>query len=75
MFLFAFGGGGGGGGGVKVIDFKICFNSVVLHSNKALDCIVSSLIGYRALFRELNSKILIFNPKISFNELFYQISI
>ena len=35
MFLFAF-------LGVKNIDFKNCFNSVVLPSNKDLDCIVSS---------------------------------
>ena len=36
--------------GLKIIDFKNCFNSVVLPSNEELDCIVSSLIGYRALF-------------------------
>ena len=36
--------------GLKIIDFKNCFNSVVLHSNKDIDCIVSSYIGYRALF-------------------------
>ena len=35
MFLFAI-------LGLKVIDFKKCFNSVVLPSNKDLDCIVSS---------------------------------
>ena len=35
MFLFAI-------LGVKIIDFKNCFNSVVLPSNKDLDCIVSS---------------------------------
>ena len=35
MFLFAI-------LGVKNIDFKKCFNSVVLPSNKGLDCIVSS---------------------------------
>ena len=35
--------------GLKIIDFKNCFNSVVLPSNKDIDCIVSSLIGYRAL--------------------------
>ena len=35
MFLFAF-------YGVKIIDFKNCFNSVVLPSNKSLDSIVSS---------------------------------
>ena len=35
MFLFA-------NFGVKNIDFKNCFNSVVLPSNKDLDCIVSS---------------------------------
>ena len=34
MFLFAI-------FGVKIIDFKHCFNSVVLPSNKDLDCIVS----------------------------------
>ena len=28
--------------GLKIIDFKNCFNSVVLPSNKDLDCIVSS---------------------------------
>ena len=28
--------------GVRIIDFKNCFNSVVLPSNKDLDCIVSS---------------------------------
>ena len=28
--------------GIKIIDFKNCFNSVVLPSNKDLDCIVSS---------------------------------
>ena len=28
--------------GVKIIDFKNCFNSMVLPSNKDLDCIVSS---------------------------------
>ena len=27
--------------GLKIIDFKNCFNSVVLPSNKDLDCIVS----------------------------------
>ena len=36
--------------GLRIIDFKNCFNSLVLPSNKDLDCIVSSLIGYRALF-------------------------
>ena len=45
MFSFAF-------LGLKIIDFKNCFNSVILPSNKDLDCIVSSLIEYRALFRE-----------------------
>ena len=35
MFLFAI-------VGSKIIDFKNCFNSVVLPSNKDLDCIVSS---------------------------------
>ena len=34
MFLFAI-------FGVKIIDFKNCFNSVVLPSNNDLDCIVS----------------------------------
>ena len=28
--------------GLKIIDFKNCFNSVVLPSNKDVDCIVSS---------------------------------
>ena len=28
--------------GVKIIDFKNCFNSVVLPSDKDFDCIVSS---------------------------------
>ena len=28
--------------GLKIIDFKNCFNSVVLPSNKDIDCIVSS---------------------------------
>ena len=28
--------------GLKIIDFKNCYNSVVLPSNKDLDCIVSS---------------------------------
>ena len=28
--------------GLKIIDFKNCFNSVVLPSNNDLDCIVSS---------------------------------
>ena len=28
--------------GLKIIDFENCFNSVVLPSNKDLDCIVSS---------------------------------
>ena len=28
--------------GLKIIDFKICFNSVFLTSNKDIDCIVSS---------------------------------
>ena len=28
--------------GLKIIDIKNCFNSVVLPSNKDLDCIVSS---------------------------------
>ena len=28
--------------GLKIIDFKNCFNSVVLPSNKGLDCIVLS---------------------------------
>ena len=36
--------------GLKFIDFKNWFNSVVLPSNKELDCIVSSEIGYCALF-------------------------
>ena len=45
IFLFAF-------LGAKIIDFNNCFNSVVLASNKDLDCIISSLIGYRALFKE-----------------------
>ena len=35
MFLFAI-------FGLKIIDFINCFNSVVLPSNKDLDCIVSS---------------------------------
>ena len=35
MFLFAI-------LGLKIVDFKTCFNSVVLPSNKDLDCIVSS---------------------------------
>ena len=35
MFLFAI-------FGVKIIDFKNCFNSVVLPSNKDFDCIASS---------------------------------
>ena len=35
MFLFAI-------FGLKIIDFKNCFNSVVLPSNKDIDCIVSS---------------------------------
>ena len=35
MFSFAF-------LGLKIIDFKQCFNSVILPSNKDLDCIVSS---------------------------------
>ena len=43
---------GGGGGGVKIIDFKTCFDSVVLPSNKYFDNLVLSLVGYRALFRE-----------------------
>ena len=34
MFLLAF-------FGIKIIDFKNCFNSVALPSNKDLDCIVS----------------------------------
>ena len=38
--------------GLKIIDFKNCFNSLILPSNKDLYCVVSSLIGYRALFRE-----------------------
>ena len=37
--------------GLKIIDFKNYFNSVVLPSNKYLDCVVSSLTGYRTLFR------------------------
>ena len=45
MFLFAF-------LGVKNIGFKDCSDSVVLPSNKDIDCIVASKIGYRALFRE-----------------------
>ena len=28
--------------GLKIIDFKNCFNSVALSSNKDLDCMVSS---------------------------------
>ena len=28
--------------GLKIIDFKNCFNSVILPSNKDLDCVVSS---------------------------------
>ena len=28
--------------GLKIIDYKNCFNSVVLPSNKDIDCIVSS---------------------------------
>ena len=28
--------------GLKIIDIKTCFNSVILPSNKDLDCIVSS---------------------------------
>ena len=36
--------------GLKIIDFNNCFNSVVLPTNKDIDCIVSSSIGYRALF-------------------------
>ena len=43
MFVFAF-------LGLKIIDFKNCFNSVVLPSNKDLDCIDLSEIEYRALF-------------------------
>ena len=35
MFLFAI-------LGLKVINFKNCFNSVVLPSNKDLDCILST---------------------------------
>ena len=36
--------------GLKRIDVNNCFFSVVLPSNKDIDCIVSSLNGYRALF-------------------------
>ena len=38
--------------GLKIVDIKNCFNSVIMPSNKDLDCIVSSQIGYRALLRE-----------------------
>ena len=43
MFYFQF-------WGLKIIDFKNCFDSVVLPSNNDIDSIVSSQIEYCALF-------------------------